>query len=90
MNKEFRMSYIKSVLRSQLDPFILYKIVNAKLEKIWKLANNRPDPATRKANSLEGVSAVEKQVLRAIASAQGFRVFIRPKKNAPLVEISHG
>lgn len=77
-------------LRSQLDPFALSRIIETKLAKIWKLAHPRPEQPPKKSDPLAGVSSAEKQVLRAIAAVQGFRAFIRPKKNAPIVEIRHG
>jgi len=77
-------------LRSQLDPFVLSVVIETKLTKIWALARHRPEQLPKKSDPLEGVSSVEKQVLRAIAAVQGIRVYVRPKKNAPIVEVRHG
>jgi len=77
-------------LRQELDPFLLSKIINAKLSKIWSLAHYRPEIPKKESDSLNGISSVEKQVLRAIANMPGIKVYVRPQKGAPLVEVKHG
>ena len=77
-------------LRRQLDPFSLAKIINLKLSNIWGLAHYRPELPKKKTEPLRGISPVEKQVLRAIANLQGIRVYVRPQKGAPLLQVKHG
>jgi len=77
-------------LRRQLDPFALSKIIDLKLSNIWSLAHYRPELPKKNTDPLKGISPVEKQVLRAIANLQGIRVYVRARKEAPLVEVKHG
>jgi len=77
-------------LRRQLDPFALSRIINLKLSNIWSLAHYRPQLPKKKTEPLKGISSVEKQVLRAVANLQGIRVYVRPQKGAPLLQVKHG
>lgn len=70
-------------LRARLDPFKLSEVIEQKLDRIFKLANQRHSPPLTSADiQTDDLSAVEKQTLEAISKSFGIPIYIG-KQNVP-------
>lgn len=70
-------------LRAHLDPFKLSQIIEQKLDRIFKLANQRHSPPLTSPDiQTDDLSAVEKQTLEALSKNFGIPIYIG-KQNVP-------
>lgn len=79
--------------RNQMNPFLLSKTINRKLQLIWSLVcfhYNPKEPDVKTKTELKELSASEKETLEDIAQVFGINVYIRTHKGGKLIALGDG